>query len=54
MGERTQIPLGGSGNVDEPYLSKASLNTLVSCTEPGHLATNLKSKSQIANIFCEV
>jgi hypothetical protein len=41
------VPRGGCGNLS-PYLFLASLNTLISCTDPGHPVTtkvNLKSKS---------
>ena len=50
------LPVGGCGKT-WLYLVRASLNTLMSCTEPGHLArtnVNLMSKSQTAITFCVV
>jgi hypothetical protein len=49
----TPIPWGGCGNLS-PYLSWASLKTLISWTEPGHPTTtnvNLISKSHMAKTF---
>ena len=50
------LPDGGCRNL-WLHLSIASLNTLISCTDPGHPAStnvNLMSKSQQAMTFCVV